>query len=132
MNKIGWEWRNGRYEITLDGEFIHGAEDETKRDMFIAELKARINLAEKEPVASMSDSILGSKIECLKEYIANLKEIARDQESMLKEAGQRTDNQSQIMGKQDELIGHLKAKIKTLEAKADYGTMVSTAIGWPH
>lgn len=46
---ISWNYYGAtqKYHITLDGEEVHIVKTEYERDMFIAELKARIKLIEK-------------------------------------------------------------------------------------
>lgn len=48
MNRVTYFYKGatGGYHIELDGEQVHFTKDEYQRDMFMAELKARIKLLE--------------------------------------------------------------------------------------
>lgn len=46
MNKISWVGIQEGYFISLNGEQAHFAKTDYERDMFIAELKGRLKIAE--------------------------------------------------------------------------------------
>ena len=117
------------YAVMLDGERVHETKDARDRDLFIAELKARINRIgedEKDPGPTTQDySVTGGYISLLNEMAEDLGHIeeyvAKDVEtSNLKETirclRDSRDNLSETVSRRDDEISSLK---EHMEVKDD-------------